>query len=132
MVLSVWGARQHCGWAELFPIVDRRVQSEVCPLFFRLGTGDALRGEMEAAGLVELDVKRLETHALFETPALACAAAFAAGPVALAYSRWDAPLKEEAHAEYLASIAPYRSGDGYRVPGAFVLALGYKPGSAPI
>src|SRR5699024_1928801 len=35
----VWGERRECGWAELFPIVDRYVQSDVCPLFFQLGTG---------------------------------------------------------------------------------------------
>ena len=42
IVLAVWGERRQCGWAELFPIVDAEVASEVCPLFFRLGQADAL------------------------------------------------------------------------------------------
>ena len=37
-----WGERRNCGWAELFPIVDARVSSDVCPMFFALGTGDCL------------------------------------------------------------------------------------------
>ena len=39
---AVWGQRDHCGWAAIFPIVEARVQSEVCPLFFQLGTQDTL------------------------------------------------------------------------------------------
>ena len=31
---AVWGARRNCGWAEIFPITDARVASEVCPMFF--------------------------------------------------------------------------------------------------
>ncbi|HEU4928946.1 MAG TPA: methyltransferase domain-containing protein, partial [Candidatus Krumholzibacteria bacterium] len=39
-VSAVWGKRDRCGWAEIFSIVERRVQSDVCPMFFQLGTGD--------------------------------------------------------------------------------------------
>ena len=42
LALSVWGERRSCGWAEIFPIVDSRVRSEVCPMFFRIGTGDVV------------------------------------------------------------------------------------------
>ena len=41
-VVAVWGERRNCGWAELFPIVDARVSSDVCPMFFALGAGDCL------------------------------------------------------------------------------------------
>ena len=41
-VVSVWGERRNCGWAELFPIVDARVTSDVCPMFFALGAPGAL------------------------------------------------------------------------------------------
>ena len=34
-VVSTSGARRKCGWAELFPIVDTRVSSDVCPMFLR-------------------------------------------------------------------------------------------------
>jgi SAM-dependent methyltransferase len=36
-VAAVWGRRSSCGWAEVFEIVDRRVASEVCPMFFNTG-----------------------------------------------------------------------------------------------
>jgi hypothetical protein len=54
-------------------------------------------------------------------------AAFEGGPVALAYSRFDAATRAEAQAEYLASIAPYRRGAGYAIPGEFVIACGVAP-----
>jgi len=50
VVASVWGRRANCGWAEIFPIVDARVSSEVCPMFFQLGNGDALQDEFDAVG----------------------------------------------------------------------------------
>jgi len=35
-VALLWGRRSTCGWAEIFPFVDRRVESDVCPLFSSL------------------------------------------------------------------------------------------------
>ena len=35
--VAVWGTRERCGWAAVFPIVQAEVASEVCPLFFSLG-----------------------------------------------------------------------------------------------
>lgn len=125
--VAVWGARKNCGWAEVFSIVDARVRSSVCPLFFRLGTGDVLQEEMKTAGLLDVQVRRMSTRLFFDTPESACGAVFAGGPVALAYSRWDDALKAEAHAEYLQSIAAYRADDGYHVPGEFVIASGRTP-----
>ena len=125
-VVSVWGHRSRCGWAGLFPIVDARVESEVCPLFFRLGTGDALRRELEDAGFVDVAVERLTTQLVFSDPDDACGAAFVGGPVALAYARFDDRAQREVRDEYLASIARYREGPGYSVPGEFVVAAGHK------
>jgi ubiquinone/menaquinone biosynthesis C-methylase UbiE len=123
-VAAVWGARQRCGWAEIFPIVDARVESEVCPLFFQLGAAETLRRTMEAAGFESVEVARLSTTLSYPSADEAVGAAFAGGPVALAYSRFDEPTREEVHAEYLASIEPYRRGDTYRIPGEFVVARG--------
>jgi ubiquinone/menaquinone biosynthesis C-methylase UbiE len=123
-VAAVWGARARCGWAEIFPIVDRRVQSDVCPMFFQLGTGETLRLQMEEAGFSSVEVDRIPTVLEYASDVEAVGAAFAGGPVALAYSRFDATTREEAHAEYLASIAPFRRGDGYAIPGEFVVAIG--------
>jgi ubiquinone/menaquinone biosynthesis C-methylase UbiE len=125
-VAAVWGARDRCGWAEIFEIVDRRVQSEVCPMFFQLGTGDALRRAMERAGFADLVVDRFSSTLRYESGEDACGAAFAGGPVALAYSRFDARTRDDAHAEYLASIARYRQEEGYEISGEFVVAKGVR------
>ncbi|MGE0041161.1 MAG: class I SAM-dependent methyltransferase [Vicinamibacterales bacterium] len=123
-VAAVWGARDHCGWADIFPIVDARVQSDVCPMFFALGTGDRLALDLAATGFHDITTERIETMLEYEDADGALGAAFAGGPVAMAYSRFDEPTREAAHAEYLASIAPFRHGDGYRIPGEFVVVSG--------
>jgi ubiquinone/menaquinone biosynthesis C-methylase UbiE len=125
-VVAVWGARARCGWAEIFPIVDKRVTSEVCPLFFQLGTGDALALTMERSGLREILVERLDAPIHYDSGDDAVGAAFIGGPVALAYAHFDQATRVAAHSEYLTSIAPFRIGDGYDVPGEFVVASGVK------
>jgi ubiquinone/menaquinone biosynthesis C-methylase UbiE len=128
VAVAVWGSREHCGWAEIFPIVEKRVASEVCPLFFQLGNGDALKMTMEMAGFTDVIVERMTTTIRYENENDAVGAAFAGGPVALAYSKFDQATKMTAHAEYLASISGYRRGNGYEVPGEFVIARGAKGG----
>ena len=125
-IVSVWGARSRCGWADIFPIVESRVESDVCPMFFQLGTGDVLRSAMTAAGFSSVQVQRVDTRLEYESGEGACGAAFAGGPVALAYSRFDQPTRDAAHAEYLQSIERYRSGTGYAIPGEFVVARGER------
>lgn len=120
---AVWGARSNCGWAEIFPIVDARVESDVCPMFFALGSGDALRMTFAQAGLPEATVERIGVTLEYPGPDEALGAAFDGGPVALAYSRFDAATRDAVHAEYLDSIAAYREGAGYRIPGEFVVAV---------
>jgi ubiquinone/menaquinone biosynthesis C-methylase UbiE len=124
---AVWGRRACCGWADIFPIVDARVESEVCPLFFQLGAPDALALAFQTAGFTDVVTQRIETTLDYPTAEAALAAAFEAGPVALAWSRFDEKTRAEARAEYLASIEPYRTGDGYALPGEFVAAVGQNP-----
>ncbi len=124
--VAVWGARKNCGWAEIFPIVDARVETEVCPLFFQLGTADTLAETMEAVGFRRVAVERISSRLVYDSAEEAVGAAFAGGPVALAYARFDEATRDEAHAEYLASIEPYRNGDRYDIPGEFVVARGRK------
>jgi len=126
-VFAVWGARANCGWAEIFPIVDARVHSEVCPMFFRLGTGNTLAREVERAGLRVTVERRIATTLPYADDAAALCAAFAGGPVALAYHRFDAEVRDAAHADYLASIARYRTDQGYRLPGEFVVCIAVRP-----
>ncbi len=121
---AVWGARANCGWAEIFPITDARVASEVCPMFFQLGTGDMLAHSFEQAGFSDIRAERLDVTLVYDSADAALGAAFRGGPVALAYNRFDDATKTAVHSEYLDSIAAYRNGEGYRIPGEFVVAAG--------
>jgi ubiquinone/menaquinone biosynthesis C-methylase UbiE len=127
-VAAVWGSRDRCGWAEIFPIVDSRVSTQVCPLFFQLGTGDALEFAFGEAGFSVMESDRIPTALNHKTAEDAWGAAFLGGPVAMAYSRFDEPTRNEAHREYLESIEPYREGESYAIPGEFVIARGVKAG----
>lgn len=127
VAVAVWGARRNCGWAGIFPIVDARVKSEVCPMFFQQGTGDALRLDLDAAGFVAIETDRLSTTLHYESAETALGAAFIGGPVAMAYSRFDPETQSAVHAEYLESIEPFKRGEGYAVPGEFVVALARRP-----
>lgn len=125
-VALVWGQRNHCGWAEIFEIVDRRVSSEVCPMFFHLGNNEMLKKHFEMAGFRNIVVERLNTLLDYDSDEDACGAAFAGGPVALAYNKFTEAIKLEAHAEYIDSIKPYLKDGGYAIPGEFVIASGLK------
>jgi ubiquinone/menaquinone biosynthesis C-methylase UbiE len=124
LVAAVWGARKHCGWAEIFPIVERRVHSDVCPLFFALGTGGELARRFAEAGFIQVGTDRISTVLEYASADDAIGAAFIGGPVAMAYSRFDEATRTEAHREYLDSIAPYRADGRYRLPGEFVVVYG--------
>jgi len=125
-VAAVWGQRDHCGWAEIFEIVDKRVATEVCPMFFNLGNGDVLKRSFEMAGFSNVRVEKLNTVLNYNSDEEAYGAAFAGGPVALAYHKFSDQVKSEAHIEYLDSIKSFQQGNGYAVPGEFVVAVGYK------
>jgi ubiquinone/menaquinone biosynthesis C-methylase UbiE len=122
VVLSVWGERARCGWAPVFPIVEAEVASEVCPLFFRLGQRDALARACADAGFESIGQRRIATALAYDSAQQACDAAFIGGPVALAWSRFDAATREHVRARYERAIEPWRHGDsGYRMPGEFVI-----------
>ena len=124
LVAAVWGERSRCAWSALFPIVDAEVASDVCPLFFRLGQGDTLARAFFAAKLQNIELRRLATTLVYADADEACNAAFAGGPVALAWSRFDGPVRMRVRARYLEAIEPWRDGQGYRLPGEFVVAAG--------
>jgi hypothetical protein len=96
-------------------------------MFFQLGTGRALAMEMERAGFESILDERLTTTLPYPDEASAADAAFVGGPVALAYSRFSDEVRSVARKEYLASISSFRSEDGYRIPGEFVIASARKP-----
>lgn len=124
--VAIWGERKNCGWANIFPIVDQFVASEVCPMFFQQGTGNALEQSMKTAGFRNIGIVRFHQNLAFNDDEHALMAAFAGGPMALAYRKFNEETKEKAHREYLNSISEFKNGEGYEVPGEFVLACGIK------
>lgn len=130
LVSAVWGERAHCGWAALFGIVQAEVASEVCPLFFRLGQGDTLVRACVDAGFEQVETQRITTTLVYADADQACEAAFVGGPVALAWSRFDADVRERVRRCYLEAIAPWRDGAAYRVPGEFVVVSAKLPACA--
>jgi SAM-dependent methyltransferase len=128
VVASVWGERERCAWADLFGIVDARVDSDVCPRFFALGVPGALTAALTHAGFADVEERRLSTRLRYVDDDEAIGAAFLGGPVALAHARFSPEVRHEAHIEYLASIAPHRSDTGaYQVPAEFVVATAHRP-----
>lgn len=126
VAVAVWGRRDRCGWAQIFPIVDARVESDVCPLFFQLGAPGALTYALQRAGFADVEEERVDRPLSFSGEREVLAAVFAGGPVALAYSRFSPDVREEVHREYLESIRGYHRGGGYDIPGEFVFALARK------
>lgn len=125
-VIAIWGERKNCGWASIFPVVDKRVATDVCPMFFQQGTGATLQHSLKTAGFIDIKTERFPVTLHFPNREIAIMAAFAGGPVALAYQKFDDHVKEQAHEEYLQSIEPYRKNGGYEIPGEFVVAKGIK------
>jgi ubiquinone/menaquinone biosynthesis C-methylase UbiE len=130
LVASVWGERSACGWSEVFPIVDARVRSEVCPMFFRLGSGATLSHALAQAGLRRVHTERIATHLHYADAITACDAVLEGGPVALAYGHFDPATRDAVRAEYLTSLQPWAHADGWAVPGEFVLGVGLRPSVA--
>ncbi len=125
-VAAVWGSRKKCGWAEIFPIVDAKVNTDVCPMFFNLGEGEVLKYPFANAGFKVISLLKIETKLLYTSAEEACEASFLGGPVAMAYSRFDESTKIEARMEYLKSIEVFKTENGYEIPGEFVICCGVK------
>ncbi len=124
--ILVWGARANCGWAEIFPIVDQRVTTEVCPVFFQQGTGHTLLYGFDTAGFSDTEEKRLSTFIHYDDEEEACDAMFIGGPVALAWKHFDIKTRDGAKKEYLASLQDFKNGKGYDIPAEFVIVKGSK------
>jgi SAM-dependent methyltransferase len=125
--VCVWGRRAACAWAEVFPIVDAHVESEVCPLFFSLGAPRALPLAFSRAGFVDVAEERVPLVLRWGSADEACAAMLEGGPVALAWKRFSPDTRAAVRAAYLASIEDHRDGAGYAVPSEIVFATARKP-----
>lgn len=119
VVLAVWGERERCAWAPVFPIVDAEVSSDVPAV---LSSGHA-RAAMRRAGFASIAQQRIDAPLAYADADAdgACNAAFAAGPVALAWSRFDDRVRLRVRERYLAAIEPWRTERRYRVRGEFVV-----------
>ena len=127
LVLAVWGDSARCGWSAVFRIVDAEVASDVCPLFFRLGQGEALARLCADAGLVAVESHRFASTLAYGDADEACGAAFVGGPVALAWSRFGEDARARVCHAYLEAIEPWRDERAYRLPGEFVVVAARKP-----
>jgi ubiquinone/menaquinone biosynthesis C-methylase UbiE len=127
LVIAVWGERAACGWSTLFSIVDAEVTTEVCPLFFDMGKPDVLARVCRDEKFEDVEQFRFAAPLNYADDDAACGAAFMGGPVALAWSRFDAPVRARVRARYVESIAAWREKQGYRVPGEFVVVAASAP-----
>ena len=133
LILAVWGERAQCGWADLFPIVDAEVTSDVCPLFFRLGHGNTLADLCSNAGFDVTVRCRITTTLDYADGDQACDAAFIAGPVALAWSHvylgrmhdLDGD-REEALADYRAALSVADAPEAARSAAQHGIEQGYQ------
>lgn len=127
VVATVWGQAKNCGWREIFPIVDARVTSEVCPMFFMTGSTGALIADFEAAGLTALREHRQSEMLEFADERALLTAMLVGGPVALAVKRFTPEVLAEVEGEFLASVSDCRQPDGrYLIPGEFVTVAGIR------
>lgn len=127
VAVAVWGQRARCGWSPVFPIVDEEVTSDVCPLFFQLGHEGMLADLCARAGFVDAEEQRVEAMLAYADDEEACDAAFVGGPVAMAWSRFDETTRRRVRTRYLQAIRPWRVGQGYRMPGEFMVATARTP-----
>jgi SAM-dependent methyltransferase len=126
VAVTVWGERRKCGWADIFPIVDAVVQSDVCPLFFALGAPGALVDAMSAAGLKRIEERRRPVESVWRDDETMLSAVIDGGPVALAAKRFSPGIRQAVSTQFLTSVLGYRGEDGgYALPGEFVTAIGY-------
>ena len=102
------------------------VASEVCPMFFNLGNPGMLDVSFRKAGFHSAEVHRISTTLQYANAREALGAAFEGGPVALAYHKFSETTKEKVDEAYLRSLSPYKKGEGYEVPGEFVIAKAQK------
>ena len=127
VAFAVWGEREACGWSPVFAIVAAEVESDVCPLFFRLGDPGALARSCADAGFERIQEHRIDTTLRYANGDEACDAAFVGGPVALAWSRFDKEVRTRVCALYLDAIAAWKVEGGYALPGRLVVVAAISP-----
>ena len=123
----VWGQRSKCRWAEIFPIVNRVVELDVCPLFFSLGTGETLTNAYKKQGFKSVQTRRINTSLHYEDKQTLLKATIDGGAVALAAKRFNKQTRRKVESEFLESVKNYRENGSYSIPAEFVVVAGSKP-----
>ncbi|MGR3291451.1 MAG: hypothetical protein ACU0C9_09695 [Paracoccaceae bacterium] len=128
VVATIWGERRNCGWAEIFPIVDAPVASEVCPMFFASGAPGLFEADFKAAGLIAIIEDRLPVQLAFENEDRLADAVILGGPVAMAVKVFSSEIMVQVRAEFMTSVGQFKKSDGsYLIPGEFVTVCGIVP-----
>jgi hypothetical protein len=116
--------------AWIFPVVGARVQSEVCPMFLRLGTEDSRRHRRPGqcwrgpASAISIWTDWLPLSTTPRPKTRSGRHSLGAGSIGL--RAHDEDSRNEAHVEYLRTIQPYHCDEGYSIPGEFVVAMARK------
>jgi hypothetical protein len=121
---------QRYGWdaaTNVFPIVDARVDSEVCPQFFVLGGPGALTAAFRRAALTDVVEESVPVTLSWDSADQASSAMLEGGAVALAGNRFSPETRATVRAAYLASLEPVRHGDRYDVAAEVIFATARKP-----
>jgi SAM-dependent methyltransferase len=124
--VCVWGQRAACGFADVFPIVESHIDGDACPLFFSLGVPGTLSGALRRAGLDVTGEERVPVALEWVSADDVCEALLEGGAVALAWQHFSPAVRAEVRAAFLASIAPFRRGEGYDVPAEVLFATARK------
>jgi len=124
--VCVWGRRSACGFADVFPIVDAQIEGDACPLFFSLGAPGVLTSGLQRAGLEVTAEERMPVTLAWQSADDVCDALLEGGAVALAWKHFSPEVRAEVRATFLATLEPFRNGQGYDVPAEVVFATARK------
>jgi SAM-dependent methyltransferase len=124
--VCVWGQRAACGFADVFPIVDSRIEGDACPLLFSLGVPGALAIALWRAGLEVTGEERVGVTLGWASADDVCDALLAGGAVALAWNHASPEVRAEVRAALIATIEPFRRGERYDIPAEVVFATARK------
>ena len=128
VAVTVCGERKNCGWCEIFPIVDARVASEVCPLFFGPDAHGALLKMAGEGGLQDAVEWRDRVGLVWPDADSLLSEMIDGGPVALAARRFTPEVRSELEEAFLDSVAAFLCRDGhYVIPGEFVTVVSTSP-----
>ena len=80
--------------------------------------------DMREAGFESIEEQRIQSALCYENEDQLLSAMIDGGAVAMAAKRFDSNTKADVEREFLASVASWRVGDGFEIPGEFLIASG--------